>query len=183
MPAFSLSGFVLYFLQGRLGLSAEAATGPAAQMMMFVGVFVLLSALPSGWLSDKFGRKRMVAMSGIAGGVGTLILLLGPNLVVIYIGACIIGLATGAFYSANWALGTSLVPDKEAGRYLGISNLAGAGAGAIGTYIGGPIADFFTVNVPQAPGLGYIVIFAIYGVLFLLSIAALTRVELPSSAA
>ena len=183
VPAFSLSGFVLYFLQGRLGLSAEAATGPAAQMMMFVGVFVLLSALPSGWLSDKFGRKRMVAMSGIAGGVGTLILLLGPNLVVIYIGACIIGLATGAFYSANWALGTSLVPDKEAGRYLGISNLAGAGAGAIGTYIGGPIADFFTVNVPQAPGLGYIVIFAIYGVLFLLSIAALTRVELPSSAA
>jgi hypothetical protein len=40
----------------------------------------------------------------------------------------------------------------EAGRFLGISNLAGAGAGAIGTYIGGPIADFFTVNVPQMPG-------------------------------
>lgn len=179
VPAFSLSGFALYFLQGRLGLSAEAATGPAAQMMMFVGVFVLLSALPSGWLSDKFGRKRMVALSGLVGGLGTLVLLLAPNLTVIYIGACIIGLATGVFYTVNWALGTSLVPDREAGRFLGISNLAGAGAGAIGTYIGGPIADFFTVNVPQMPGLGYIIVFAIYGVLFLLSMIPLSKVELP----
>lgn len=181
-PAFSLSGFALYFLQGRLGLTAEAATGPAAQMMMFVGIFVLISALPSGWLSDKFGRKQMVALSGVIAAVGTLVLLLAPNLAVIYVGACIIGLATGIFYTANWALGTSLVPDKEAGRYLGISNLAGAGAGAVGTYIGGPIADFFTVNVPQAPGLGYIVVFAIYGVLFLFSIAALTQVKLQPQA-
>lgn len=180
VPAFSLSGFALYFLQGRLNLSAEAATGPAAQMMMFVGVFVLLAALPSGWLSDKFGRKPMVALSGVLGGVGTLILLLAPNLTLIYVGACIIGLGTGIFYTANWALGTSLVPDKEAGRYLGISNLAGAGAGAIGTYIGGPIADFFTVHTPQTPGLGYIVIFAIYGLLFLLSTAALAGVQLPA---
>ncbi|HRU95469.1 MAG TPA: MFS transporter, partial [Anaerolineae bacterium] len=179
VPAFSLSGFALYFLQGRLKLTAEAATGPAAQMMMFVGVFVLLAALPSGWLSDRFGRKPMVALSGVLGGVGTLILLLAPNLALIYVGACIIGLGTGIFYTANWALGTSLVPDKEAGRYLGISNLAGAGAGAIGTYIGGPIADFFTVHMPQTPGLGYIVIFAIYGLLFLLSTVALAGVQLP----
>lgn len=179
VPAFSLSGFALYFLQGRLKLTAEAATGPAAQMMMFVGVFVLLAALPSGWLSDKFGRKPMVALSGVLGGVGTLILLLAPDLALIYVGACIIGLGTGIFYTVNWALGTSLVPDKEAGRYLGISNLAGAGAGAIGTYIGGPIADFFTVHMPQTPGLGYIVIFAIYGLLFLLSTVALAGVQLP----
>jgi len=151
-------------------------------MMMFVGVFVLLSALPSGWLSDRFGRKRMVALSGLIGGLGTLVLLLAPNLTVIYIGACIIGLATGIFYTVNWALGTSLVPDREAGRFLGISNLAGAGAGAIGTYIGGPIADFFTVNVPQMPGLGYIIVFAIYGVLFLLSMIPLSKVELPTAA-
>ncbi|HOS80219.1 MAG TPA: hypothetical protein PLQ85_12050, partial [Anaerolineae bacterium] len=56
----------------------------------------------------------------------------------------------------------------------------GAGAGAIGTYIGGPIADFFTVHTPQTPGLGYIVIFAIYGLLFLLSTAALAGVQLPA---
>ena len=43
------------------------------------------------------------------------------------LGALCISLAT------SWALGTSLVPPEEAGRYLGISNLAGAGAGMVGT--------------------------------------------------
>jgi MFS family permease len=59
---------------------------------------------------------------------------------VIYVGGCIVGAATGMFFTTNWALGTDVVPKEEAGRYLGISNLAGAGAGAVGAYIGGPIA-------------------------------------------
>ena len=93
---------------------------------------------------------------------------------------CLIGGATGLFFTANWALGTSLVPKEEAGRYLGISNLAGAGAGAVGAYIGGPIADFFTTHVPGVPGLGYVLLFAIYGTLFFLSVVALTQVRQPS---
>jgi MFS family permease len=70
-----------------------------------------------------------------------------------------------------------IVPKAEAGRYLGISNLAGAGAGAVGAYIGGPIADFFTVNIPSIPGLGYVLLFAILGVMFLFSALALARVK------
>ena len=83
------------------------------------------------------------------------------------------------FYTANWALGTSLVPKAEAGRYLGISNLAGAGAGAVGAYIGGPIADYFTLRFPAIPGIGYFLLFAIYGLLFLFSVVALARVKSP----
>ena len=82
--------------------------------------------------------------------------------------------------ATSWALGTDLVPPKEAGRYLGISNLAGAGAGIVGTGIGGPMADFFNA---LKPGLGYLVIFAIYGALFLLSVAALSKVHIPASLA
>ena len=76
--------------------------------------------------------------------------------------------------SVNWALGTDLVPSAEAGRYLGVSNLAGAGAGIVGAGIGGPMADFF--NAYQV-GLGYLVIFAIYGALFLLSSVTLLKVH------
>jgi uncharacterized membrane protein YeaQ/YmgE (transglycosylase-associated protein family) len=95
----------------------------------------------------------------------------------INIGGVFIGAATGMFYTANWALGTKLVPLAEAGRYLGISNLAGAGAGAVGAYIGGPIADYFTIGFPSTPGIGYVLLFSIYGALFLLSIVALARVR------
>jgi MFS family permease len=145
--------------------------------MLFVGVFILVSALPSGWLADRFGLKRMVTLSGLIGALGVLIALSVPNLTIIYLGGVVLGVGTGLFYASNWALGTVIVPKEEAGRYLGISNLAGAGAGAVGAYIGGPIADFLTAQTPDFPGLGYVLLFAIYGVMFLLSILALAQVR------
>jgi hypothetical protein len=175
--AINLSTFAVYFIQARLGFERETAAGPAARLMLVVGVFILLSALPSGWLADRFGRRSLVALSGFMAALGTLIALLSPNLTIIYVGGTLIGIATGLFYTANWALGTDIVPKQEAGRYLGISNLAGAGAGAVGAYIGGPIADYFTVNVPSFEGLGYVVLFSIYGLLFLLSILALAGIQ------
>ncbi len=177
--AINLTTFVVYFLQARLNLPREKAAGPAATLMLIVGVFIMVFALVSGWLADRFSHKRLVAIAGIVAALGTLIAILAPDLTFIYLGGCLIGMATGAFYTANWALGTELVPKAEAGRYLGISNLAGAGAGAVGAYIGGPIADYFTIHAPQSPGLGYVLLFAIYGVLFLLSIVALVRVKEP----
>ena len=165
----NLSSFAVYFLQGRLGYAEEQAAGPASRLMMVVGLFILVSALLSGWLADRFGPKRLVAISGILAALGTLIILLSPSLTPIYVGGSLIGVATGLFFTANWALGTDLVPKEEAGRYLGISNLAGAGAGAVGAYIGGPIADYFTARVPEVPGLGYLILFGLYGICFILS--------------
>jgi hypothetical protein len=49
----------------------------------------------------------------------------------------------------------------------------------VGAYIGGPTADFFTRYTPEVPGLGYVVIFAIYGLLFLLSTLLLVKVQEP----
>jgi MFS family permease len=175
--AVNISTFAIYFLQARLGYVKEAAAAPASQLILIVGVFILLSTLPAGWLTDRFGEKRMVAVAGLVAVVGTLIALTIPSLPIIYVGGCIIGISFGLFYTANWALGTLLAPKEEAGRYLGISNLAGAGAGAVGAYIGGPIADFLTAQVPQIPGFGYVLLFTIYGLLFLFSILALTQIK------
>ena len=175
--AINLSSFAVFYLQARLGYVKERAAQPAAILMLIVGGFILVSTLPSGWLADRFGHKRLVALSGILASFGTLVAIIVPNLNVIYLGGSIIGVATGVFYTANWALGTEIVPRNEAGRFLGISNLAGAGAGAVGAYIGGPIADYFTLYVPDAPGLGYVLLFAIYGMLFLLSAIALFKIQ------
>jgi MFS family permease len=124
-------------------------------------------------LADRIGQKRLVFVSGLLGALGTLVLVAtfwAPNLAFIYTTGCILGIAAGLFVTSNWALGTRLVPASEAGRYLGIANLAGAGAGMIGTGIGGPVADYLNGSLP---GLGYLVIFAGYGLLFLLSGASL----------
>ncbi len=176
----NLSTFAVYFLQGRLGLVREQAAGPAAWLMTVIGIFILLSALPSGWLGDRFGHRLLVGVAGLLAALGVLVALLSPSMTIIYIGGSFIGIATGLFFTANWALGTELVPQGEAGRYLGISNLAGAGAGAVGAYIGGPIADFVTARLPGLPGAGYILLFGLYGVMFLVSVLALQRVRRPA---
>jgi MFS family permease len=183
VSATNLSGFILFFIQTRLGLTRETAAEPASRVMLVVGISLLLSALPSGWLCDKLGRKRVTAATGIIAAFGTVVLLLSPSLTTIFVGGAFVGLATGAFYASSWALGTSLVPEKEAARYLGIANLAGAGAGAVGAYISGPIADYFTRLLPESPGLGYMLIFALFGLLFLASTLSLLLVKEPKSGA
>ena len=165
----SIRTFAPYFLMYAFGLTIEKAVVVANNLFMVVGIFLLISALAGGWLSDRVGYRRLVGLSGIVAAVGTAVLLTTiwlPNMTLIYVAGIILGLATGLFNTTNWALGTTLVPSSESGRYLGISNLAGAGAGMIGTGIGGYIIDALNAYLP---GLGYFIIFGTFGVLFILS--------------
>jgi MFS family permease len=173
----SVQGFAPYFLMHVFSVGRETAADMTGSLMAVVGVCTLLAALPGGWLSDRLGRKPLLAACGVLAALGTFLLLATlqwSSMPLIYAAGCVIGLAAGPFTSINWALGTELAPPQEAGRYLGISNLAGAGAGMIGSGIGGPLADFLN---QQQPGLGYVVIFACYGALFAFSAVSLLGVR------
>jgi hypothetical protein len=175
--ATSIQGSVFYFVMYAFKISDKAASDLTGSLTAIIGIFILVTALASGWLADRIGRKRLVGISGLVAALGGFLLLSTiwvPNLVMIYIAGTIIGLGTGLFMTANWALGTDLVPAEESGRYLGISNLAGAGAGIVGAGIGGLIAD--QLNLFR-PGLGYFAIFASYAVLFALSAVTLLGVR------
>ncbi len=175
----SLRSFALYFFEYSFKITAEQATGFVGNLTLMVGIFLIVSAIPSGWLADRIGQKMLIGISGIIGAVGGF-LLLGtiavPNANLIYVSGAILGVATGMFMTTNWAMGTNLVPPAEAGRYLGISNLAGAGAAFIGYGIGAPVADYLN---KITPGVGYVATFAAYGVLFLLSTVSLKFIREP----
>jgi MFS family permease len=168
----SIQGFAQYFLSDVLQIP-NAATMTTV-LLAVVALFLLPSAIGGGYLADRFGRFRLVSLSGYVAAGGTVLILFSQNIPMVMISGSIIGLATGTFMATNWALGTDLVPKEHTGKYLGISNLAGAGAGIVGAGIGGPMADFFNA---LRPGLGYLVIFAIYGALFLLSSLTLKGVK------
>jgi Na+/melibiose symporter-like transporter len=173
----SIQGFALYYLRDFLAIPNAASM--TTVLLGMVALFLLPAALGGGLLADRFGRRQLVASAGLIAAVGTGLLLLARGLPLVLVSGCVIGLATGLFMAVNWALGTDLAPAAQAGKYLGISNLAGAGAGIVGAGIGGPLADAFNA---LRPGLGYLVIFAIYGGLFLLSVAALSQVRVPGEA-
>jgi MFS family permease len=168
VAATNLAGFMVFFLQEKFpALAGEKAAGPAATIVMFVGIFILLMAIPSGWLADRFGKKTLVALAGLLVAAGTALVVMAPAMTLLYVGGCIVGAGVGLFYPANWALGAEIVPSAQAGRFLGLQNLAGAGAGAIGAYIGGTIAD----------NLGYVLLMSMYGAMALLSIFALLGIK------
>jgi len=126
-----------------------------------------LTCRRSVWKSLCPALALLVTLSGILAMVGMCVILTVPSLVALNVGGALIGVAMGVFFAANWALGTQTVPQEQAGRYLGLSNLAGAGAGAIGAYIGGPVADRTS----------YALLFVVYGALFVLSTASLIGIH------
>lgn len=167
--ATSLSSFALYFIQERFPeMSGNLAAKPASTLMLVVGIALLVSSLPAGFLTDKFGTKPLLVASGLLAAAGTTVVVIATTMTIILIGGVLIGLGIGIFYSANWALGTSLVPREQAGRYLGLSNLAGAGAGAIGAYIGGVIGD----------NTSYTLLLTIYALMFVFSVISLSQIKL-----
>jgi MFS family permease len=197
----SIQAFALFYLRDVLHI--EDAASMTTRLMIAITVFLLSAAVVSGYLADgvvpapcgtgfkrrltvfsarlvtatrlhTLRRRGFLVVAGIVAAVGTGVMLLSLNTWVLLIGGCIVGVGVGMFWSISWALGTELVPPEEAGKYLGISNLAGAGAGIVGAGIGGPMADY--LNLAQ-PGLGYTVIFGIYGVLFLLSAVVIRGVR------
>lgn len=173
----SIRSFALFFLMYAFAIGRDQAAGMTGMLINMVGVSTLVAAFSSGWLAERVGRKRLVGVSGLVAAAGAFLLLWTiwvPNMALIYVAGVILGLAAGVFMTANWALGTDLVPRAEAGRYLGISNLAGAGAGMIGTGIGGWVAD--QMNRYQ-PGLGYFTIFAGFTLVFVLSTVILVKVH------
>ncbi len=163
-------GFLLYYLQEKFStLQAELAAGPVAKVLLITGTAMLVSALAGGWLADRASKRALVAASSLLGALGTFILILAPGLGLVYAGGAVLGLGAGLFYSANWALGTGLVPGGKAGEFLGLSNLAGAGAGAVGAYLGGPLADRF----------GYELLLVVLALMFVLSNVALAQIREP----
>ncbi len=133
-----LQSFAQYYIRDWLGVpNAAAVTG---NLMAAIGVALTLLVFPAGWLSDKIGRWTLNIAAGIAASIGIALLVFARSVEMVYAFGAIVGMATGVFVSVNWALATDLIPADEGGKYLGYTNLATAGAGAV-SRLGGPLID------------------------------------------
>jgi Na+/melibiose symporter-like transporter len=141
--------FALYFLRDVVGVPDPAAATSRFTILAVIGMLAVV--YPTGRLSDKMGRKPIALVSAFIGAFGILLIILSKEYSTILIAAGFIGIALGGFTSTNWAMAIDMVPSGEEARYLGIANMATAGAGALARLIG-PVIDFFE---KQGPGMGY----------------------------
>jgi Na+/melibiose symporter-like transporter len=149
MALATIQTFALFYLRDVIGVANPATA--TADLLIAAGIGMMVAVYPAGRLSDRIGRRPVVVSSGLLGALGILVIFFSPSYGYIIFGGAILGIATGAFMSSNWALATDLVARGEEARYLGLTNLATAGGAALARLIG-PVIDFFN---RYTPGLGY----------------------------
>lgn len=131
-------------------------------------------SLLAGYLSDRIGRKPLHVAAAALVAVGSLLMMSARDPGSILAFGSVIGAGIGLFLSANWALANDNVPAGEAGKFLGLTNLATAGAGAL-SRLAGPGIDSLNAFKPGAY-LGYDGLFILAALAAILSMFVLRSV-------
>ncbi len=123
--------FGLYILRDYIGLSDDASNAFAAKIGLVLLVGVLLSALASGVLSDRLGRRKpFIVWSSVVMALGLAVPLVFPTTTGVLVYSFLLGLGFGAYISIDLALMTEVLPASmtagasSAGRDLAILGLA-----------------------------------------------------------
>jgi MFS family permease len=107
-----------------------------------------------------------------------LIIATAPAYWMVVAAALPIGVCSGVFLGVDWALMTDIIPKAESGRYMGISNIAVAGAGPIASTVGGLLV-FAASAATLGPELAYRSIFVLMALELIIGAVALRRVTEP----
>lgn len=170
---YAVQGFAQYFIRDRLAVpNAAEVTG---NLLAAIGLTLTLLVFPAGWLSDRFGRKKLNMLGGGLAALGIFLLVFVQSVNTLYLVGGVIGLATGIFLSVNWALATDLIPGEQAGKYMGLSNLATAGAGA-SARLAGPLIDLIN-NIQPGKFLGYPAMFILAALIALAGTLLLNKIK------
>ena len=177
----SLQAFAVFFLENAHGMAPDEAQTAQFPIIVTVAVAALLSAVPGGWISSRIGRKPVLYVAIALGAAGAAVIATAPAYWMVVAAAVPIGICSGVFLGVDWALMTDIIPKAESGRYMGISNIAVAGAGPIASTVGG-IVVFLATLAALGPNLAYRSIFALMAVELLIGALALRRVREPARA-
>lgn len=170
---YGIQQFAQYYIQDVLK-PANPARDTGILMASIIGALLVLAAA-GGWLSDRFGARRVTFVAILIVAVGCPLLLLGKTLLTLGLYGGVLGAGMGLFLTANWAQANQLAPPAEAGKYLGLTNIATAGAAAL-SRLAGPAIDALN-NARPGAWLGYTALFLFGTVCALASLPLLMKVE------
>lgn len=173
----ALNTFLLFFIIDVVKMGEAEAQRLVADLTTILGLALLIVTLPAGWVADRVGRRPLVVIAGLLSTLGIVSVLIFRSRSLLIAAGILIGLGAGIFLSANWALITDIVPEREAARYLGIANIASAGGSAVARFLGGALIDPINRLVGD-PAAGYYGLYTLAGLAFLVGTWAILRMPI-----
>ncbi len=171
LGVYGVQAFTQYYLQDVLRVpNPPQQTG---QLLAAIAAGVLVLVLVGGWLSDRVGPRNVLYAAAVATAAGILLLLFATSGQQLALPGSVLGGGIGLFLTSNWALANRLAPVSEAGKFLGLTNLATAGAAAL-VRLQGPAIDLLNAARPSA-WLGYRGLFIFCAACIVLSTALLRK--------
>ena len=170
---YGVQTFAQYYIRDVMqAINPVKATG---DLMAALAVALVVCSVLGGWLTDRFGSRRVLVLASLLSAAGCFLLITARDLQTLTLFGSVLGAGIGFYLTSNWALASRLAPKSEAGKFLGLTNLATAGASAF-SKLGGIGIDIANA---AAPGrfLGYSGLFLLGGVFALASLILLARVK------
>lgn len=122
-------------------------------------ILTMLSAVGSGLLSDRIGRRALILWGMFACAVSTLLMGLTGNYVLFLIFVALRSIATGPILATAPALASDLAPRDEAGRYMAYNNLSTGLSGALSSLI-------FGILLTNLTRTSFMILFVVSAILF-----------------
>lgn len=173
---YGVQAFAQYYLQDVLRVpDPPKQTG---DLLAALTVALIILVLIGGWLTDKYGAKRVLYFATFFAAGGIFLMLFATDVRGLMVFGVIFGAGIGLFLTSNWALANRLAPEAEAGKYLGLTNLATAGSGALAR-LEGPALDWLNAAYPGM-WIGYKGLFVFGAVCILASVFLLRKIDVKS---
>ena len=171
---FGVQAFAQYYLQDVIHVpDPPKQTG---DLLAALTVALVILVLIGGWLTDKYGAKRVLYIATFVAAIGVFFMMFATDMRGVTIFGAVLGAGIGLFLTPNWALANGLAPEAEAGKYLGLTNLATAGSGALAR-LEGPALDWLNAAYPGA-WIGYKGMFIFGAVCICLSLFMLRKIDM-----
>ncbi|MBP1701019.1 MAG: hypothetical protein H6Q38_126 [Chloroflexi bacterium] len=174
---YGIQVFALYYVRDVIGAANPIQL--TANLLAVITVTLVFFALAGGWLGDRIGHQRIQYAASIIGVIGCLLMLAARTPTTLLAFGVVLGIGIGLFMTSNWALAIQNAPADQAGEYLGLTNLATAGAGAL-SRLQGPFIDGLNNAYPGA-WWGYTLLFLLGATGIAVSAWALKRARVTSS--
>jgi MFS family permease len=189
MGIFTVQEFIQYymgdvigapFILVGLGTVADTAEKAVSFFLPALLLGAIITTLVAGKLSDKYGRKLMVYLSGALMGVVCLVFVLSHSFTVAVLMGVVFGLGYGAYQSVDWALASDVLPSMDDyAKDMGVWHIAFVLPQVIATPVAGFLLDNFqrVGAADHIPNLGYTVIFMMAVLFFILGTVFVKQIK------